>query len=91
MANKLDFQKNGSGEWSTSFVSSGNSVVELERSESGVVTVRASIDGMAEVPVAQFQNGFTHNVIFQVNVPVGVVVTIVSQSEVTKASMLVAE
>lgn len=83
----LNFNKEGDV-YVARFVSSGNTVVQLEREKAGVISVRASIGGMNEVPVAQFQNGFTHDAIFALNVPSGVNVAIVSQTEVKRAETL---
>ena len=85
----LNFNKEGN-EYIARFVSEGNTVVQLEREKAGVISVRASIGGMKEVPVAQIQNGYTHDAIFAINVPSGVNVAIVSQTEVKNAETLTA-
>ena len=73
------------------FTSQGNTVIELEREENGVVSVSANIGGMRPVPIGQYNNGFGADGIIRVNVPTGIEVTIKSQSEVKNAKMLVAE
>lgn len=85
----LNFNKEGN-DYVARFVSTGNTVVQLEREERGVVSVCAGIGSMDVVPVAQFQNGYTPNVIFAVNVPSGVNVVVKSQTEVKKAETLTA-
>lgn len=84
----LKFNKEGDS-YIAKFQSAGNTVVELIREKAGVVSVLAGIGSLEPVPVAQFQNGFTSNVIFQVNVPAGVNVVVKSQTEVVKAETLV--
>lgn len=88
METSMDF-KEIKGEWVATFTSSGNTVIELERKKAGVVAILASIGGLAEVPIAQIQNGYMPNVIFHVNVPSGVAVVVKSETEVLKAHMLV--
>lgn len=77
--------------WITRFTNTGNTIVQIEREKDGVVSVLAQIDGLQEVPIAQFQNGYTPNVIFQLNIPAGVNITIKSQTEVLKAATFVAQ
>lgn len=71
------------------FVSEGNTVVQLEREKWGMISVACGIGGLTPVPVAQFQNGFTSNAIFAVNVPSGVNVVVKSETEVKNAETLV--
>lgn len=85
----LNFNKEGDN-WVAKFVSSGNTVVQLEREKAGVISVACGLEGMDYVPVSQFQNGYTPNAIFAVNVPIGVNVVVKSQTEVTKAQTLTA-
>lgn len=73
------------------FTSEGNTVIELEREENGVVSVSANISGMRPVPVGQYNNGYGADAIIRVNVPMGLEVTVKSQSEVKNAKMFVAE
>lgn len=86
----MNFNKEGDS-YVARFQSEGNTVIELEREKAGVVSVSAGIGAMAEISVAQFQNGYTPNVIFAVNVPIGVNIVVKSQTEVKKAEMLVAQ
>lgn len=83
----LNFNKEGDA-YVAKFTSTGNTVVQLEREKAGVVSVACGIGGMDPVPVSQFQNGYTSNVIFAVNVPSGVDVVVKSQTEVKKAETL---
>lgn len=83
----LTFEKVGDI-WAAKFVSDGPCVIEIEREKSSLIAVTANLDGMVEVPVTNFQNGYTPHVIFEVDVPEGVEVTIKSSSEVKLAKML---
>lgn len=73
------------------FTSEGNTIIELEREESGIVSVLANISGMRAVPIGQYNNGYGADAIIRVNVPSGLEVTVKSQSEVKNAKMFVAE
>lgn len=79
------------GIWEAKFTSQGNTIIELEREENGVVSVLANISGMRPVAVGQYQNGYGVDAIIRVNVPSGLEVTIKSQSEVKNAKMFVEE
>jgi len=74
--------------WVTTFVSVGNCIVEIERAKRGTCSVSANIEGMQAVPVASFHNPYMANVIFRLNIPVGIEVTIKSATEVSAAKML---
>lgn len=90
MATKtLNFTKD-SGLYVAKFTSEGNTIIELEREENGVVSVLANIEGMRPVSVGQYQNGFGADAIIRVNVPSGLEVVVKSQSEVKNAKMFVA-
>lgn len=75
------------GVYAAKFTSEGNTIIELEREESGVVSVLANISGMRAVPVGQYSNGYGADAIIRVNVPSGLEVTIKSKSEVKNAKM----
>lgn len=85
----LNFNKEGDL-WIAKYTSEGNTVVQMERKERGEISVLANIGTLEPVPVAQFQNGYTPNAIFAINVPAGVNVIVRSQTEVTKAETLTA-
>lgn len=84
----LNFGKEGDV-YVARYTSEGNTVVQLEREKWGEVSVLAGIGGLDAVPIAQFKNGYTPNVIFAVNVPAGVNIVVKSQTEVTNAQILV--
>lgn len=85
----LNFNKEGDV-YVARFQSEGNTAIHMEREEWGVVSVLASIGGLSPVPIAEFKNGYTPNVIFEVNVPSGIEITIKSQTEVIEAQTLTA-
>lgn len=85
----LNFNKVGDT-FVAKFVSEGNTVVQLEREKWGEVGVACGIGSLEPVSVTQFQSGYSPNVIFAVNVPVGVNVVIRSQTEVKRAETLTA-
>ena len=74
--------------WATKFTSQGSCVIEMERTEQSEISVTASIDGLADVPVASFQNPFGANAIFEIDVAEGIDVTIKSTTEVLRARIL---
>ncbi len=74
--------------WVTSFVSKGSGIVQIERTSQGSVSVSANIVGMRSVPIASFNNPYTASVIFNLDLPVDIEVTIKSATEVTVAKML---
>lgn len=84
MATTLKFNKEGDA-YVAKFTSEGACVIQLEREKPSLVAVSANLDGMNPVPVASFQNPYTANAIFNVNLPEGVEVTIKSVSEVKNA------
>lgn len=83
----LNFTKDN-GIYVAKFTSSGNTIIELEREENGVVSVLANISGMRAVPVGQYNNGYGADAIIRVNVPSGIEVTVKSQSEVKAAKIM---
>lgn len=87
-ATNLTFSKVGD-KWSTKFTATGEGIVEIEREKQGLCSVYANISGMAAVPIVSFQNPYVRDVIFNLDVPVGIEVTIESATEVTNAKMFV--
>lgn len=86
----LTFNKVGD-KYQTSFTSEGESIVQIERKAQGLCSVRANIEGMAPVPITSFQNAYENNVIFNLDIPAGIEVTIESATEVTNAKMFTEE
>lgn len=74
-------------EWVSTFTSTGEGIIEIERKGQGNCSVLANITGMEKVPIATFQNPYVNTVIFNLDIPAGIEVTIKSASEVTSAKM----
>lgn len=91
MISELDFKKGTDGVWEATFISTGKAVVELERRQPSIVWARASIPGMEDVPIAQFNNEYGPNILFEVRQPVGVEITIRSRTEVVRGKVLTRE
>lgn len=85
-ATNLTFTKQGD-EWATTLTATSGGIVEIERTTSGIVSVNGNIEGMESVPIASFQNPYTASVLFSLDVPDGIEVTIKSATEVTSAKM----
>lgn len=88
-ATDLSFEKNSENRNQASFVSEGAVTVQMQRRDAGAVNIYANLDGMEK----KYIGGYGHynggnNVIFSINVPVGVTVTIESFSEVVSAKAL---
>lgn len=84
----LTFTKNALNRWACKFSSSGaKNVVQLEKAGCEPVTVYANLTGMA--PVAVFTSGRqnTDSVIFEIDMPEGVEVTVESMDEVITAKI----
>lgn len=72
---------NTNDSWAASYVSQGNTVLQLKRKDSsGRVIVYACIDGMEKIPI-----GVLTGNMFMVCVPAGLAVTVESETEVTLA------
>lgn len=84
----LTFEKVG-GVYAAKFASQGACVIEIERDEQSPVSVSANIDGMAEVPIASFNNPYVSSVIFNLDIPAGINITIKSTTEVVSAKMAI--
>ena len=86
MANELTFTKNGS-RYEAEIISAGEPItVQIDRSEKKDLTVYGAIDGMEQV--ALFTTSILQNVLFQVDVPEGLKVKIVSWAPVTSAKTI---
>lgn len=84
MASKNLTFTNQNGEW-VAKTSDGPGIVQLARNEQGSVSVSTNIPGMDAVPIAAFKNPYKADVIFKLDVPAGIEVTIKSATEVTEA------
>lgn len=88
MTTTLNFTKSG-GTWVTQFASQGACIIELERKAQGTVAISVNIEGMMPipVPVANLANPYDPSVIFAIDIPEGLIITVKSSSEVTNAKM----
>jgi len=87
--NNLTFSKSGSnGGYTARFVSDGPVILQLERTEQGIVSVKANLPGLPPVPVQTLRTIYGANMVFAVDLPAGVEVTVVSATEVSNAKMI---
>ena len=87
-ATSLEFSKNATNRYETSFVSEGAVVIQVERAGNGYINVYANLDGMSKTYIGGTVYSGNSNLIFSVDVPAGVTVTIESLTEVVSAKML---
>lgn len=93
MATQLSFSQDGSL-YKASFVSAGKTTVQIERDYNlydnrGALIVYAYIDGMNRTPIKNWsKNNASPNMIFQIDVPAGVNIDIVSDCNVTSANYI---
>lgn len=86
--NNLTFTKSDRV-YKATFVSGGLCTVQMKRKTIGNITVSANINGMDAVPVSN-QMYYNSDVIFNIDVPSGLQVTVTSDAEVTDAKIYVA-
>lgn len=82
MATKINFTKEGVNETYT-FKPAGAVVVQVEREAMGFFTVYGNLDGMEKVPVLNVR--FEKDLIFKIDVPESVTITMVSGTHVLEA------
>lgn len=85
--NTLLFEKLSDGGYAAKFVSTGPSIIQLERNSRGMVSVRANIPGMNPVPVIQLDNPYSTDTIFEVDMAAGIEITVISATEVNYAKI----
>lgn len=85
-ATDLSFSKNEENKYVASFVSEGPVTIQVKRQEAGSLNIYANIDGMDAIYVGGYgpYNG-SANLIFNVDVPAGVNVSVESFTEVLEA------
>ena len=87
METSLNFQKNGQT-YQTRFTSSGGGcIVQLERDENSQVVVYANLPGMEPTLISIVKNQYDTGIMFRLDVPSGIEVTIESVTEVKSAKM----
>lgn len=74
--------------WEAKYVSTGNSVIEIERVEPSPVIISANLEGMEPVIIGKYDNNYFPFAIFNIDVPQGIEITIITKTEVTNAKML---
>lgn len=85
---QLSFTQSGE-EYKASYVSSGSTVVQIKRDEIGSLAVNAKIEGMDYVKVDGWSEyAAARNMMFQVDIPSGVTVEIISSVPVASANIL---
>lgn len=82
MATKINFSKEGVNE-TYSFKPAGAVVVQVEREDTGFFTVYGNLEGMEKVPILNVR--FEKDLIFKIDVPSSVTITMVSGSHVLEA------
>lgn len=83
----LSFSKQSDGNYTAGFVSTGKATIQLDREALGIVSVRVNIPGMNSVPVNQFDNPYSPDIIFEVDIAEGLEVTIISTTKVLAAKI----
>lgn len=84
---ELTFNKIGD-RYESKFTSTGSTIIQVDRPKYGFFSVWANIEGMEPIPITEIQIPHTNNVIFNLEVPAGLEITLVSGSEVTSANTL---
>ncbi len=88
MGSELNFTQNNQGKWEASFIGPGERVgVEVNRSFSGPLIVSASIDGLNKKTIHTFSPDSDADIIFEVDVPAEIEISIISFTEVTAAKV----
>lgn len=83
MATDLIFEKNNKNIWETTIQSNGETmVVELIRAEKGTLIIYGNIDGLDKIILSNLGPGADKNILFELDFPLGVIITIESYTEV---------
>lgn len=86
MVQTIEFTKTQNGRWEHTFKSTGPVVVQINTESAGCIYVFASYDGLTRSMVGEFTNP-NASLMFGIDLPAGVEVTIWSVKRVTKAVM----
>lgn len=86
MAN-LTFTPNAHGEYVAKYTSEGDAVVQIQLAEQGTITVQGNLTDMKPTTVGVFANHYDTSLLFGIDLPSGVEVTITSTAKVEKAVM----
>lgn len=89
MATTLNFTQSIPNKWEASCTSSGNRMaVQINRSSKGPLLVYGNIDGLEKQILQDLGSDMEKDVIFEIDVPDGIEITIVSFVEVTGAKIV---
>ncbi len=88
MIKQINFTKSESGKYEASFVSTGPVTVQMQRKDLQPVEVCGNITGMPPCVTGVYNNPNNNGIIFGVDLPVGVNVTLRCGSEITEAKMM---
>lgn len=89
MATSLNFTQNTPGQWEATCTSTGDRMaVHISRATKGPLNVYGSIDGLEKKFLQNIGSGMDKDVIFEIDVPADVEITIISFSEVTEAKIV---
>lgn len=83
---QITFTQAQDGTWEYTFTSAGPVAVQMNTASAGYIYVYASNDGMVRSLVGELPNPYT-SVMFGIDLPAGMAVTIQTIKEVTKAVM----
>lgn len=88
MATSLSFTQNEQGHYEASCTSQGDRMaVEVNRTAPGTLIIFGCIDGLEKTTLQNFGPGADQNIIFEIDVPEDVELSIVSYTEVTSAKI----
>lgn len=88
MATSLNFTQNAQDHWEASFSASGDRIgVEVNRTTSGPLVVYGCIDGLNKTQIQEFGPDTSKDMLFEIDVPADIEITIVSFSEVVAAKV----
>lgn len=90
MTEDLVFAKDASEEkWVCEIAATGDRmVVQVDRDAPGLLLVWANVEGMRRVPVMRVEEDEMYDVIFEVDMPAGVTVTVESYGEPAAAKVM---
>ncbi len=86
MSATLEFEQNSNGHYEAEFETTGERMaVEVNRKEKGTLLAFARIDELNNVLVHNSGKNETEDILFEVDMPEGVTIKILSHTEVTSA------
>lgn len=88
MVKEIQFEKNASGAYESSFISTGKVTFQALRKSVRSIAVMGNLPGMDPVTVSVHDNRYEHGIIFGIDLPVGVNVTLKTGGEIIKAMVM---